>query len=142
MNSSEVTRCSSPDETRAHAAAFAKNLQKPSVIRLTGDLGAGKTEWVKGLAAGLGSKETVTSPTFSLQHQYEEGRFPVYHWDLYRLEADTDWSVLDLETHLPGDGITVIEWPERYPGPWPKNTFDVKILLGEETIRSIQISVT
>ncbi|NJK93010.1 MAG: hypothetical protein HC904_15025 [Blastochloris sp.] len=64
--------------------------------------------------------KTPPAPTFSLLHEYSGGRLPLYHWDLYRLGPDTDWSVLDLNDHLPSSGITVVEWPERFPGPWPQ----------------------
>lgn len=119
----------SPEETRAAAAELAAACREGTVIRLHGDLGAGKTQWVKGFAAALGFTGEVTSPTFSLLHEYEGKGGTVHHWDLYRLEAKTDWEVLDLAEHLDGDGITVVEWPERYPGPWPDGVWDVRITM-------------
>jgi tRNA threonylcarbamoyladenosine biosynthesis protein TsaE len=115
----------SAEETRAVAGDWARGLGPGSVVRLHGPLGAGKTTWVQGMAQGLGAEGEVTSPTFALLHEYPCPRFPLHHWDLYRLGPETDWSLLDLVEHLPGPGITVVEWPERYPGPWPEGVRDV-----------------
>lgn len=115
----------SPDETRTAAAAWGAKLVPGSVIRLHGGLGAGKTTFVQGLARGLGCADEATSPTFALLHEYPGPRCTLYHWDLYRLGPETDWSQLDLPGQLPGEGVTVVEWPERYPGPWPAGTRDV-----------------
>jgi tRNA threonylcarbamoyladenosine biosynthesis protein TsaE len=139
--SSAVLTASSADDTRAQAARFAIGVEAGTVLRLHGDLGAGKTTWMQGFVAGLGSAETVTSPTFSLLHEYRDGRLPVFHWDLYRLNAGTDWDLLDLPAHLPGQGVTVIEWPERYPGPWPaENCRDINISIDADERRKIEIS--
>jgi len=123
-----VTR--SAEETRAMASAWAQSLAPGAVVRLHGGLGAGKTTWVQGMARGLGIEGEATSPTFALLHEYEGGAFPLQHWDLYRLGPETDWCQLDLADQLPGPGVTVVEWPERYPGPWPETAQDVWI---EET---------
>lgn len=124
------THAQSTEETRAHARRFAGSCAAGMVLRVHGDLGAGKTTWIQGLVEGLHSADGATSPTFSLLHEYRGGRIPVFHWDLYRLGPDTDWSVLDLPEQLPGPGITVVEWPERYPGPWPEHDcHDIRILL-------------
>lgn len=117
----------SPSDTRRHAASFASQLGPGSAIRLLGDLGAGKTEWVKGLAAALGFPGDVTSPTFALLHEYRGGSWPIFHWDLYRLNPNTDWHLLDLPDHLAGSGITIVEWPDRYPGPWPRGCREIRI---------------
>jgi tRNA threonylcarbamoyladenosine biosynthesis protein TsaE len=131
----------SADDTRAHAAQLAISVDSGAILRLRGDLGAGKTTWMQGFVAGLGSAEIVTSPTFSLLHEYRDGRLPVFHWDLYRLNAGTDWNLLDLPGHLPGKGVTVIEWPERYPGPWPsENCRDITITIEADDRRKIEIS--
>jgi len=130
----------SAEETRANAAAFAARSSSGTVVCLHGDLGAGKTEWVKGLLEALGSAESVTSPTFSLVHEYREGRWPVYHWDLYRLHPGTDWSAIDLPDQLPGEGLTVVEWPERYPDPWPGSTWHIRLTVRPDESREIQWS--
>jgi len=129
------------DSTRSHAGLIAAECSGGTVLRLHGTLGAGKTTWVQGFVAGLGATMEVTSPTFALLHEYRGGRLDVFHWDLYRLESETDWSVLDLPEQLPSSGLTLIEWPERYPGPWPQGCLiDVQIKTLSETQRRIFIS--
>jgi len=84
--------------TREVAAEFVANLREGSVVALTGDLGSGKTEFVKGLVAGLGSSAQATSPTFTLIHEYLGGRIPLYHMDLYRLTSEDELMKLGLTT--------------------------------------------
>ena len=84
------------------------------VIALRGDLGAGKTQWVKGLARGLGFLGRVQSPTFAIANIYEGGRWPLYHLDLYRLETPEQLFSAGLEDYLRPVGVTVIEWAERW----------------------------
>lgn len=100
-------------ETRAIGARLAAQLQPGAVLLLSGDLGAGKTAFTKGLAEGLGiDPGEVTSPTFTLVHEYRGGRLPLIHVDLYRLDrADLDEIGLDLD--LANVGVTVVEWSER-----------------------------
>lgn len=129
----------SPEETRAVARNWAASLESGTVIQLIGDLGAGKTTFVQGLAEGLGCETAPTSPTFALLHEYPGKKGVLYHWDLYRLSPTTDWTQLDLPGHLPGDGITVVEWPERYPGPWPARIHTVNLSIHGETGREIEI---
>ena len=103
----------SEEETRQIAAGFANGLNAGAVLLLKGDLGAGKTAFVRGLAEGLGiNSDDVTSPTFTLVHEYRGGRLPLMHVDLYRLDrADLDEIGLDQE--VAATGIIAIEWPER-----------------------------
>lgn len=130
-----------PAETMQHACDFSAQCSPGTIIRLHGTLGAGKTTWVQGLVSGLGCSTGATSPSFALLHEYRGGRLDVFHWDLYRLECDTDWSVLDLPEHLPSNGVTVIEWSGRYPGPWPtENIWDLHIEPGTNNQRSLQLS--
>jgi len=128
-----------PAETRAVARDWAAALEAGTVVRLIGDLGAGKTTFVQGLAEGLGCGTVPTSPTFSLLHEYAGGRLLLHHWDLYRLHPGTDWQQLDLVDHLPGEGITVVEWPDRYPGTWPAHTRIVRFEIGQDPERVIEI---
>lgn len=104
----------SPEETARIAADFAIKVKPGSVIGLIGDLGAGKTQFVKGFAAGLGITERVHSPTFTLVNEYRTGSIPCFHLDLYRLENSEQIASAGLERYFsPDDGITVIEWFDR-----------------------------
>jgi tRNA threonylcarbamoyladenosine biosynthesis protein TsaE len=103
----------SEEETRAIARDFAATLKSGDVVLLAGDLGAGKTTFVKGLAAGLGiDPAEVSSPTFTLLHEYRGGRLTLYHADLYRLD-NTATEDLGLEETGVRDGVLAIEWPDR-----------------------------
>ena len=104
----------SPEETFQIAANFASKAQPGLVLGLVGDLGAGKTQFVKGFAAGLGITERVHSPTFTLVNEYRSGRIPCYHLDLYRLESTEQILGAGLEQYFaPDNGITLIEWFDR-----------------------------
>jgi tRNA threonylcarbamoyladenosine biosynthesis protein TsaE len=104
----------SPEETVALGRAFAESIKPGSIIGLKGDLGAGKTQFVRGLAAGLGSPDRVHSPTFALLNVYESGRIPLFHIDLYRLETKEAIHSSGLGEYFhQTDGVTVIEWYER-----------------------------
>jgi tRNA threonylcarbamoyladenosine biosynthesis protein TsaE len=118
-------------ETRALAARWAATLGPGDVVLISGDLGAGKTVFVRGLAEGLGlDSDTVTSPTFTLVHEYVGGRLPLVHVDLYRLDAglsgaeappcaSADLDEIGLDPDLAAAGIVAVEWPERLSRPVP-----------------------
>lgn len=101
----------SAKETQQFAQQLATHLQAGDVILLQGDLGAGKTTFTKGLALGLGIKRNIKSPTFTLIREYTEGRLPLYHMDVYRLE-DSGTADLGLEEYFDGAGVSVVEWPQ------------------------------
>ena len=128
----------SEDETAAVARALASTLQRGNVLLLSGNLGAGKTAFVRGLAEGLGiDPEEVSSPTFTLVHEYRGGRLTLYHVDLYRLQrADTD--DLGLEQMGVGDGVLAIEWPDRLTHQMPHTT-TVRIEIVGECTRKVEI---
>jgi tRNA threonylcarbamoyladenosine biosynthesis protein TsaE len=108
-----VQESSSEAETRAIAAALAPTLAPGAVLLLHGDLGAGKTAFVRGLAEGLGlDPDDVTSPTFTLVHEYRGGRLPLIHVDLYRLDR-AELDEIGLDQDLAAAGVTAVEWPER-----------------------------
>ena len=113
-------------------------LRRGDVLALSGDLGAGKTQFVKGLAAGLRYRAEVTSPTFTLIHEYIGGRLPLYHFDFYRIESEDEALRLGLEEYLAGDGVCVIEWGDKFPGLLPPHTrwFDLALREEEERIIS------
>lgn len=103
----------SPAETEQVGQALAARLTAGTVLALRGDLGAGKTAFTRGLARGLGYKGAVTSPTFTIVNEYEGGRLPLFHFDLYRLEsADELWDI-GWEDYLDRGGVCAVEWSER-----------------------------
>lgn len=105
----------SDTETRNFGEKFGKKLKKGDVVCLTGDLGAGKTTFTKGIAKALNVSYEPTSPTFTLVNMYD-GDIELYHFDLYRLESTEDLYVMDFDDYLFSGGICVIEWPEiAYP---------------------------
>lgn len=103
----------SPAETEALGAQFGRSARRGLVIALNGDLGAGKTQFVRGLARGLGIPARVHSPTFTLVNEYGGGRLKLFHLDLYRLETPEQILSAGVEDYLLPDGVTVIEWAER-----------------------------
>jgi tRNA threonylcarbamoyladenosine biosynthesis protein TsaE len=107
----------SPAETASLGEAWGRAAQRGWVIGLSGDLGAGKTQLVQGLARGLGATRPVSSPTFTLVHEYEGGRLPFFHLDLYRLESREQIIAAGLECYLTRPpGVTAVEWIERWLG--------------------------
>lgn len=108
-----VYHSASESDTRAIAVTVAGDLSAGAVLLLSGDLGAGKTAFVRGLADGLGiNSDEVTSPTFTLVHEYRGGRLPLIHVDLYRLER-ADLDEIGLDDDLAARGVVAIEWAER-----------------------------
>ena len=106
-----------PDETLALGEQWGREAEPGWVFALTGDLGAGKTHLVKGIARGLGIVERVQSPTFALVHEYAGGRLPLFHLDLYRLDTPAQVAGAGLEEFLhPRHGVAVVEWGERWFG--------------------------
>ena len=103
----------SPAETEALGERWGRDAQRGLVIALSGDLGAGKTQLVKGLARGLGVTSRVHSPTYTLVNEYSGGRLRLFHLDLYRLETPAQILSAGLEEYWQPDGVTVIEWAER-----------------------------
>lgn len=105
--------------TLALGGRLAAPLRPGSVIALNGELGAGKTTLVRGLVAGLGSADPVSSPTFALVHEYRGGRLPVSHFDWYRLGDEAELWALGWEEYLDGGGVVVVEWAGRFPAALP-----------------------
>ena len=128
-----LTRTNSAEETRALGEKLSKRLQPGDVVVLEGELGAGKSELARGIARGLGVKETVTSPSFTILNVYESGRIPLYHFDWYRLESAEELYELGMDEYLGGDGIAVVEWAERCPEVVPDGAMRIRIdVEGEE----------
>jgi len=100
-------------ETEAVGEALAKTLAPGTVIAFTGDLGAGKTAFTRGLARGLGIAERVTSPTFTIVNEYTGGRLPLFHFDMYRLESADELFDIGWEDYLRRGGVCAVEWSEK-----------------------------
>lgn len=134
-----VHQSHSEAETRAIGARLAAQLQPGAVLLLSGDLGAGKTAFTKGLAEGLGiDAGDVTSPTFTLVHEYRQGRLPLVHVDLYRLER-VDLDELGMDAELADRGVLAIEWADRL-SRLPAGAVSVQIVATGDDTRAIAIT--
>jgi tRNA threonylcarbamoyladenosine biosynthesis protein TsaE len=127
-----------PTETQAAARDLAQDLRGGEVLVLTGDLGAGKTEFVKGLARALGYLPPVGSPTFTLIHEYRGGRVTLFHMDFYRLEAESELDELALDDYFRQDAVCAIEWGEKFPERLPPSVIQVRFSIVREKDRLIQ----
>ncbi len=122
----------------AAGVAFAATLQGGDVVALNGDLGAGKTHFSKGLVAGLGAAESVTSPTFSLVQEYLSGRLPVFHFDFYRLDSAGELISLGWDDYLDEGGVIIAEWADKFPEILPHHTIRLDFAIkadGRHTVR-------
>ena len=122
----------SPEETRALGRTLAQALQGGAVVAFTGDLGAGKTAFVRGLARGLGVQERVTSPTFTIVNEYEGGRLPLFHFDMYRLGSADELFHIGWEDYLARNGVCAVEWSENVDEALDGDTIRVDISRGED----------
>ena len=131
------------EETFSIANEIAKLVQSPCVILLNGDLGAGKTHFVKGFAKAFGYDGDVTSPTFTIMNEYLGGRKPIYHFDMYRLSSMEDALNLGFQEYFDLkslDGISLVEWPENVDGLFPDKVVEINILKGNaENERIIEV---
>ena len=119
------------------AETIASGLPPGAVLALHGPLGSGKTTFAKGVASALGVTEVITSPSFSLVHEYTDGRLPLYHVDLYRVQGTEEAELLDLAAYIYGSGITVIEWAERATELLPAHTRHIRFVIREDLTREI-----
>ena len=117
----------SAQETFALGENLAKSAVPSSVYTLEGDLGAGKTVFAQGFAAGLGVRDYVNSPTFTIVQEYTDGRLPLYHFDVYRIEEAEEMYEIGAEEYFYGDGVCLIEWPQRIPEILPPSRIAVTI---------------
>lgn len=129
---------SSASETENIGIKLAQKLKGREVIALFGGLGAGKTSFTRGLAAGLGFEDGVSSPTFALVHEYD-GRFPIFHFDMYRVASYDDLYSTGFFDYI-GNGILVIEWSENIEGALPNDAIRVVLKPLSENEREITIS--
>lgn len=127
----------SETETMAVAEAFGAELQPGNIVALKGPLGAGKTLFCRGVARALDYSGLVNSPTYALVHEYA-GRMPIYHMDLYRLAPGVDSEEIGLSHYLDGEGVCLIEWPDRLPSKI-KFTHEVELEVMGEMERRVVI---
>lgn len=141
-----LVQTASAAETRSVARSLGETLRRGDMLALSGDLGSGKTQFVKGLCEALGVAEPVTSPTFVLLNRYQGSdavgkELLVYHFDLYRLERPEELTELGLEEFLSGDGLCIVEWAEKLGTMLPAIRYDVVIAFGDgDDARTIRIS--
>lgn len=133
-NRNETFRTESPEETQALGEKLGKTLIPGDVIALIGDLGTGKTCLTQGIARGVGTApdEVVSSPSYILINEYN-GKVPIYHIDLYRLENSEEIAELGLSEYMEGDGICIIEWAERMADALPDACIKIHITLADAT---------
>jgi len=130
--------CGDLRATIAAGSELAAQLRRGDVIALVGGLGMGKTHLTKGIALGLGHTGAVSSPTFSLAHEYLEGRLPMFHFDFYRLSESEDAIRIGWDDYLDEGGVVVVEWADRFPTLLPEQTRWFHFSAGsEETVRII-----
>jgi tRNA threonylcarbamoyladenosine biosynthesis protein TsaE len=132
-------RTSSADETRALAAAWAAGLPADATVALHGDLGAGKTTWVQGMAIGLGISEPVTSPTFTIYTLHQGMGRMLAHLDAYRLASADEAEGLLLEEYLVSPWCLAIEWPEKVPGWVPAEAWHLDMDIESDGRHSIRL---
>ena len=137
-------RVVSADQTLKLGEIIGKSLEPGNIIALTGDLGAGKTVLVKGIAKGLGVEDEPNSPTFVIMNEYE-GRIPLYHFDLYRLSSADELFGIGYEEFFFGDGVTAVEWADKIDEVFPEDRINIEIIIPDEdtstpeTVRSLTI---
>src|SRR3954469_19191599 len=129
----------SPAETEAIARQIAEDLVAGYVLALTGEIGRGKNLFPHALRAGLPSAATVTSPTFTIVHEYQGGRLPVYHFDFFRMENRQSAVRLGLEDYFFGDGVSVIEWADRFPDLIPEQARWISLEIKSQRQRIIPL---
>lgn len=126
--------------TQRLGAALSGQLRPNDVLVLLGDMGAGKSEFVRGVARGLGITGYVTSPTFTILQVHEGGRLPLYHFDWYRLESAEELYELSMDEYLQNGGVAAVEWPSRAEEALPETYLAVELTPLDETRRQITLT--
>lgn len=130
-------------ETLDLGKAFADLLRPGDVVALHGELGSGKTQFVKGVCLGLEIRDCVTSPSFTIVNEYPKGKYPVYHFDFYRLRSLAELNEIGFDEYLFGGGVCLLEWADAVGDRLPSNRYDVTLTLGRDyNQRLIQIKKT
>ena len=127
-------------ETQALGAALAKQLEPDDVLLMLGDMGAGKSEFTRGLARGLGVTGYVTSPTFTIMQLHDSGRLPLYHFDWYRISDAEELYELSMDEYLHAGGVAVIEWPSRAEEAIPETYLEVALEPLSDDVRRITLT--
>jgi tRNA threonylcarbamoyladenosine biosynthesis protein TsaE len=122
----------SEEDTRRFGLDLADRLKPGDVVALIGDLGTGKTTLTKYIAEGLGVRERITSPTFTIVCEYHSGRLPLYHFDVYRLESGDDMFEIGADEYFEAGGVCIIEWADQVAEVLPDETMCVFIEYGEK----------
>ena len=120
------------EETKKFGEKLCEKLTAGSIVALTGDLGTGKTTLTKAIAAGLGVTDVITSPTFNIVKQYDSGRLPLYHFDVYRIGDVDEMYEIGSEEYFFGDGVCVIEWADLIEEIIPDDAVRIEIEYGEK----------
>lgn len=120
------------DETIDLGRRFALSLKRGDIVALYGDLGSGKTRFIQGICKGLGVREHVASPTFTIVNEYLVADLKVYHFDFYRIKSLKEIQDVGFEEYIDGDGICLIEWAERARELLPPGRYDVQMKLGQD----------
>ena len=127
MTEKILFRTATADEMITAGIQFAKSLREGDLVALSGELGAGKTHFSKGLVAGLGCDDDVTSPTFALVQEYLSGPVPVFHFDFYRIDSAAELISLGWDDYLEERGIVIAEWAEKFPELLPPTTTRIRL---------------
>ncbi len=138
----QIITTHSPEDTEGFARSFAQKLKAGDTIALCGELGAGKTTFVRGLFEGLGGDTTysVTSPTFTLMNDYPTQKGRLYHFDLYRFENNADLRQIDFDDYLHSEeGFVLVEWADKFPTLASQFTYCISLTMQEENSRTIEI---
>ena len=117
-----MTLLATPDDAHAWGLKLADSLAEGDVVALCGTLGAGKTQITRGIVAGMNSEADVTSPTFTLVHEYRDGRLPVFHFDFYRMESAAEVIGIGWDDILAEPGVVIVEWADLFPDLLPTHT--------------------
>lgn len=132
METKRTVLIKNEEETREFALDLAKNLVPGDVLALVGDLGTGKTALTSYIAEGLGIKRRVNSPTFTIVKEYTEGRLPMYHFDVYRVNDPDELFNIGIDEYFYGEGVCVVEWADLVADILPENTKYIFLAYGEK----------